>query len=418
MTSVQSFAELNALIRQVRDAASSLRKRDLVSTTLVYLAQVLREETDTILEANTLDLEASLEMALPELVLDWLKLTPERLKATIKIIEHLAQLRDSHYFPCSSHLAVPPTAHAYALGEPLGVVAFVYEALPELAIIAAALCLHTGNGLLLKGGHEASQTNQAIARVFQAAMEKASLAEHTILFVSPSEGEAVRRWLMQTSELDLIIPYGRSSLVQQVVKEATALSLPTVIGNCYLYWAKSAPVEVVTKIVLDSHRGLPEAVNSIEKILVDSHIPSETIARLQSQLRAANMIVHDAWPSPLHNSLESHEKWRQAHFDRSVVVHRVATLSEGISLINRYSHGHADCIVTNSYQESVLFAQQVRSASIYTNTSPRFYRDDGRAEAIALGMSPKRGIYGGRVGLGTLLTQKTIVQDFTPPRLD
>ena len=416
MASIQSLTELTGLIQQVRQAAKSLEQAEQVSGALAFAAQALTEATDTILEANTLDLEASLEMAVPELVIEWLKLTPERLKTAIRIIERLAHLDSVMSFSCGAPVGTASASHAYLLGEPLGVIAFVYEALPEMAIVAAGLCLRTGNGLILKGGHEASQTNQAIADVFQNVLAQTGLPDNTILTISPNEGDAARRWLMQTTELDLVIPYGRASLVQQVVREANSPSLSTAIGNCYLYWAHTAPADVVAKIVLDSHKGMPEPVNGIEKIVVDERVSATAVEELQHLLQAGNLVLKEvAAPSLAGTTSEADtDVWQQAQLNRSVMLCRVLDLSTAITLINRYSHGHTDCIVTNSYQESVQFANQVRSASIYVNVSPRFRRNAAQANEIALGMSAQRRLKGGRITLEALLTHKAVVKGLVP----
>ncbi|HEY9889414.1 MAG TPA: aldehyde dehydrogenase family protein [Candidatus Obscuribacterales bacterium] len=415
MTSVQSLAELSALIRQVRQAAKALENVEQTTQALQLATKALRQATDAILEANTLDLEVSLEMAVPELVVEWLKLTPERLNTAITVLERLAHLDSVTGFVYGSQLAIAPTTfHSYLLGEPLGVVALVYEALPELAIVAVGLCLRAGNGLILKGGHEASQTNQAIAEVFQSVLAQVDFPEHVILALSPSEGEAARRWLMQTPDLDLLIPYGRASLVQQVVREANSPSLSTAIGNCYLYWAHTTPAEVVANLVADSHRGNPEPVNGIEKILVDEKVSPVALNELHHLLQDRQLKSQEmpapALP-PLATAAEE-EFWHTAQLNRSVVVARVPNLEQAIALINHYSNGHADCIVTNSYQESVQFADQVRSASIYVNASPRFQRNAAHVSAIALGMSAQRGLKGGRITLDSLLTHKAVIQGF------
>jgi glutamate-5-semialdehyde dehydrogenase len=412
MTSVQSLAELSVLIRQVREAAEALEVRPITAA-LQTAAQAFREATDDILEANTLDLEASLEMAVPELVVEWLKLTPERLNTAINILERLSQLDAVTSSTHRPQPAIAPTNHAYWLREPLGVIAFVYEALPELAIIAAALSLRAGNGLILKGGHEASQTNQVIAEVFQAALAQVDLPEQLIVSLSPSEGEAARRWLMQTSELDLVIPYGRASLVQQIVRDANSPSLSTAIGNCYLYWAPTAPVEVVAKMIIASHRGNPEPVNGIEKILVDEKVSSVAERELEHLLQESHLSVKEVVPPTLSSNPPDatvEELWQEAQLNRTVMVARVPNLPVAIAIINRYSSGHADCIVTNSYQESMQFASQVHSASIYVNSSPLFRRNANHASAIALGMSPQRGLKSGRITLETLLTHKAVIK--------
>lgn len=412
MTSVQSLAELSALIQQVRQAAKALAKVEHTTQALNRLAKALRAATDTILEANTLDLEASLEMAVPETVVEWLKLTPERLNAAITIVERLANLDAVTSFTYDSQLAIAPTTHSYLLGEPLGIVAFVYEAFPELAIVMAGLCLRAGNGLMLKGGHEASQTNQAIAQVFQSALTQADLPAQVVLAISPSEGEAARRWLMQTTELDLLIPYGRASLVQQVMREANSPSLSTAIANCYLYWSHAVSTERVASIVIDSHCGNPEPVNGIEKILVDDKVSDRDLQALSQLLKAQQLTVKIVPPpsmSPFTNS-EEEEHWHEAQLDHSVMVARVPDLVTAIALINCYSNGHADGIATHSYTESVQFASQVRSASVYVNASPRFQRNSTQVNEIALGMSAQRGLKGGRITLDTLLTHKAVVQ--------
>ena len=411
MTSVQSLAELSALISQVRQAAEALEVRPITAA-LQTAAQAFREATDDILEANTLDLEASLEMAVPELVIEWLKLTPERLNTAIAILERLAQLDAVTSSTHRRQPAIAPTNHAYWLREPLGVIAFVYEAFPELALIAAALSLRAGNGLILKGGHEASQTNQVIADVFQSVLAQVDLPEHLVVSLSPSEGEAARRWLMQTSELDLVIPYGRASLVQQVVRDANSPSLSTAIGNCYIYWAHTAPVEVVAKMIIASHRGNPEPVNGIEKVLVDEKVSAVAERELEHLLQESHLAVKTATAPHLSADADAAEAelWREAQLNHTVLTARVPNLSTAIAVINRYSSGHADCIVTNSYQESMQFASQVRSASIYVNSSSQFQRNASHTSAIALGMSPQRGLKSGRITLETLLTHKAVVK--------
>ncbi|NEQ45124.1 MAG: aldehyde dehydrogenase family protein [Leptolyngbya sp. SIOISBB] len=411
MTSVQSLAELSALIRQARQAAQALGQMGQTNKVLRLASQAFRDASDTILEANTLDLEASLEMAVPELVVEWLKLTPERLNTAITILERLSQLDSVTSFAYGAQLAIAPTAHSYLLGEPLGIIAFVYEAFPELAMIVAGLSLRAGNALILKGGHEASQTNQVIADIFQSVLAQVDMPEQVIVSISPNEGEAARRWLMQTTELDLLIPYGRASLVQQMVREANSPSLATAIGNCYLYWAHTAPAEVVAKIVTASHQGNPEPVNGIEKILVDEKVPAMAWRELEHLLEDSNLTIREVAAPVLLPEAHAAEDalWQEAQLKRTILAARVPHLSDAIALMNRYSSGHADCIVTNSYQESMQFASQVRSASIYVNASPRFQRNASQTSAIALGMSSQRGLKGGRITLETLLTHKAVV---------
>lgn len=406
--SVQSLTDLTQAIDRGRLAAVALpfATRQKI---LGALAKTLKAAQDNILEANTLDLEASLEMAVPELVIDWLRLTPDRLLNATTALERLQGL-DIVATP-SGHrrVTLPSGGGAMTQGswESLGVVALVYEALPELSIFAAGLCLCTGNALILKGGNEASQTNQALAEVFREVLSATAPSDDLIQVISARDGEAARRWLMQTPDLDLVIPYGRPSLIQQVCREAQSPVLAPAMGNCYLYWAASGDVKTVVTAVIDSHRGQPDPVNAVEKVLVDAQVSDTAIAELQRQLQEANLRVERWTPEDLLRL--DPDLWRQPFLQRTVWICPVPDITTAIAWINRYSSGHGDAIVTHSYGESRQFIREVHSATLYVNQSPRFMRTPPTASSIALGMAAQRGIFRGRITLDAFLTPKTIV---------
>lgn len=412
MISIQSLAELTSLIRQVRQANQVLGRSANIPEVLQLIIQTVRDERNAILEANTLDLEASLEMAVPTLILDWLKLTPERLSAALALVERLSMTQP--YIPQGYTLASVPIPskpiYRYSLKAPLGVVALVYEALPELAIVAAALCLSTGNSLILKGGHEASQTNQAIADVLQKVLAKANLPEYTILAISPSEGEAARRWLTQTPDLDLLIPYGRAGLVQKVIREAHSPTLATAIGNCYLYWDSTVPADFVAQIVIDSYKGDPEPVNGIEKVLVNEKVLPNALGEFHHRLQKANFDVQECvCPPEGIKTVEDAECWYQARLNHTIILSRVASIEVATTIINECSYKHACCIASNTYSETVQFVNAVQSATTYINTSPRFQRNAAQPSEIALGMSPQKRFQNGRITASTLVRDKAVV---------
>lgn len=413
MAFADSQSDFPYALFQVRRAAQALSDRgaEVQSQALNKMAKALDAQRSTILEANTLDLEASLEMAVPELVLDWLKLTPERLSASIEILQRLAALGDPRVLNLAPS-RLTPSSSCYSRPMPLGVIALIYEAFPELAIIAAGLCLRTANGLVLKGGNEASQTNAAIAQIIGQALDEADFPPECILFLSGHQGDAARTSLLQAREIDLVIPYGRPSLIQQVMKQAAIPVLPTTMGNCYLYWSASGEMNAVADIVIESHRGEPDAVNAIEKILIHQshgHGAINQLCRLLQEkgfrLRADAEMMHDF--SGL--NLAEEDDWQRPYLAKVIAVRRINSLEAAARLINLYSSGHADCIVTESYRESHEFAQAVQSATVYINASSRFSRNPAQASAIALGMTARRG-YGGYIGLETLMSMKHITQ--------
>ncbi|MDA0866723.1 MAG: aldehyde dehydrogenase family protein [Cyanobacteria bacterium] len=407
MLSIQSLTELDAAIAQSRLAAQALGQLTGWEKTLHHLAEALDNAQDDILEANTLDLEACLDMAVPERVIDWLKLNPERLCVATASLRHLAHLGAIQH-PGASPIAPIPGKQ----WEPLGVVALMYEALPELAIFAAGMCLLTGNSLILKGGNEASQTNQAIAHILHGVIERSPLPESIIQVISTSEGEPTRRWLMQSTAIDLIIPYGRASLVQQIQREALSPVLSTHIGNCFLYWAPSGDEHIAAQMIIASHQGAPDPVNSIETVLVDAQISTPSLLELLRSLREARFTCHQDGSIDAEGYLESVDPqgWSPGKTPKTIHFRQVPDLKIAVTTINQQSSGHGDCLVTESYGDSRYFTRMVQSATIYVNASPRFSRSPAQASQIALGMSAQRGLYGGRVGLHSLLAAKTVIQ--------
>ncbi|MGG6293829.1 glutamate-5-semialdehyde dehydrogenase [Leptolyngbya sp. AN02str] len=382
------------------------------SAALQMMAKALKEDRDKILEANTMDLETGREMALPDLVLDWLKLTPERLNSAIQILQRLSELTD----PVQQLLNTPfqvENAHTYCQLMPLGVIALVYEAFPELGAIAAGLCIRTGNSLVLRGSSEASHSNQAIAESLQFALEEAGMPLGCVGMIPPDQGDLVQPLITQEQYINLVIPYGRTSLVKQVVRQATVPVLKTAIGNCYLYWSPSGSLETARWMVLDSYEGEPDPVNAIEKVLVHRNQDLTTLQGLWRSLREAKFQIRgdEALVSEFPDLILAEDtQWSRASLDRTILFKVVDDLDEAILWINAYSSGHADCLATESYTESYEFARRINSAVTYINTSPRFHRNPARGMPISLGMSNQKGQRRGIISLESLTTVKHVVQ--------
>jgi glutamate-5-semialdehyde dehydrogenase len=387
-------------------------KGTLRSRAVQEMAKALRRQQDEILEANTLDLEASREMAVPDLLLEWLKLTRERIQSTIQLLERLSELPDPIGRVMNAmHQVDQCQAHSQLM--PLGVIALIYEAFPELGVIAAGLCIKTGNSLILKGGTEASNSNLVIAQAIHSALDDAGLPTDCFHLLSSDQGASVRDLIVQDQYLNLVIPYGRPSLVQQILRQATVPVLKTTMGNCYLYWAPSGSLEAVRWIILDSHQSEPDPVNAIEKVLIHRNQNPSSLGMLWNSLREKGFqLKGDAelvaeFPEL---KLAEESEWRQAYLSKTVAFKVVDSLEAAISFINLHSNGHADCLVTESYQESRRFALGINSASAYINASPRFSRNPQRGNSIFLGMSSQKGHRRGLISLETLTTVKHIIQ--------
>ncbi|GAP94370.1 glutamate-5-semialdehyde dehydrogenase [Leptolyngbya sp. NIES-2104] len=405
------------------DPISALRSAQMTSLTLAAtsgvdrsrvvqaMAQALCRRQNEILEANTLDLEISREMAISELLLEWLKLTPERLQNVVQILNRLSELPDpiGRVMPANFQT---DRAQTYSQLMPLGVIALIYEGFPELSAIAAGLCIKSANCLILKGGNEATHSNIAIAETLQQALEDEGFPIESVQLL-PAEATPIRDLIIQDRYLNLVIPYGRPSLVQQVVRQATAPVLRSAMGNCYLYWSPSGNLDMARSMIVDSHETEPDPVNAIEKVLIHRQQNPASLVMLWDSLREKGFQIRGdialAAEFPGVRVVEDSE-WSQAYLDRIVSFRVVDGLTSAIEWINHYSSGHADCLVSESYQEARQFAIGVNSASTYINASPRFYRNPKRGDAIFLGMSNQKGHRRGLIGLETLTTVKHIVQ--------
>ncbi|TAE56716.1 MAG: glutamate-5-semialdehyde dehydrogenase [Nostocales cyanobacterium] len=382
------------------------------SRAVLAMADALNNALDDILEANTLDLEASREMAVPELILDWLKLTPSRLENTVEILQRLGELSDPLRRVRNTDYQ-QEDSQSYIQLMPLGVIGFIYEAFPELGAIAAGFCLKTGNSVILKGSTEASHSNAIIAEVLQTAINQVGLPDGCVELVTTEQGTSLRDLVTQDQYLSLVIPYGRSSLIQQVVRKATCPVLKSAMGNCYLYWSLNGSLEMVRWMILDSHESEPDPVNAIEKVLIHRQaLPSSLSVLWNSLLEKGFELRGDAELVEAFPQLQLAKdgEWETPYLNKTIAFKLVDSLDSAIAWINHYSSSHADCIVTDSYQESRQFALGVNSASTYINASPRFARNSSRGDTVFLGMSNQKGHRRGFISLETLTTVKHIIQ--------
>lgn len=376
------------------------------------MAVKLQEYLDDILQANTLDLEISREMAVPDLICEWLKLTPERLSKAIAILRTLADLPDPFQKVINSPYQVTYCQN-YSQLMPLGVIAFIYEALPELAIISVGLAIKTGNSLILRGSSEASNTNLMIAQALQIALEEVNFPSGCLQFLPSEQGFKIEDLVTQDQYINLIIPYGRPSLIQEVTQMATAPVLKSAMGNCYLYWSICHDLDLVRHIIIDSYNTVPDPVNAIEKVLINRLQKPNSIVRLFNHLKEHKFtLLGDeelVKEFPEYLTLITPEMWSKPFLNHTIAFRLVEDLNSAIALINNYSSGHANCLVTDSYQEGRIFAMETDSALVYVNSSPRFYRYLPGSNSVFLGISNQKGHRRGLISLETFTTLKQIV---------
>lgn len=373
------------------------------------MAAALGSAFQDILEANTLDLEASREVGISDLLLEWLKLTPERLQRYIDLLHRLGEL--ASVYGSSDLGSQASDRHSYSQVKPLGTVAFIYEALPELGAIAAGMSIKTGNSIILRGGAETQHTNLAISIALKIGLEQADMPPNAVQLVNSSPS-ILYELLTNTQQVNLVIPYGRPSLIHQVTQQATVSILPAAIGNCYLYWGANGNLELVRHAICDSHVGEPDAVNAIEKVLVHTDRSSTSLTTLWKSLKDKGFQLHGDRELVSNYGeylkLAQDGEWYQPYLRKIIAFKSVRSVDEAISTIDRYSSGHADCIVTDSYLETQQFVAGINSACVYINASPRFYRHQRGSDRIWLGMSNYHGSQRGAIGLAALMATQQV----------
>lgn len=355
------------------------------------IAQLAEQYQEKVLEANTLDLVASKEMAVPEVLWEWLKLTPDRWAETISYLRQLAQMPDP--------LVREPNANDYRV--PLGTVAFVYEGFVQLAVIAVAMALKSANGILLKGGGETSHTQAVVADLMRQALKQQGLSEH--LLATAPQGVGIKELLTQDKYIRLLIPYGRPSFVQQLCKQATVSVLPTAIGNCCLYIAPSGNLDRARQMILASHNHEPDPILAIEKVILHQawleqpQILWTWINSLQSAefMLAGCERTADFWKIQSDTELATVANWNATDLDRTIAIKIVDSTSSAIEWINNYSSGHGDCGVTDSLSEAQLLGERLNSSTISINDIYPFRRGGPNTKQVLLGMSSikTRGAY-------------------------
>ncbi len=371
------------------------------SMALTAMAEAILQHQNEILEANTLDLEANRTIPIPAPMVELLKLTPERLQVTVQILQRLGDLPDlvGQVVGASYQLE---GSQSYGQRIPLGVIALIYEAFPELVAIAAGMCIKTANSLIIRGGSEASNSNLVITKVLRLALEQVGLPVECIEFLPPTDKVSIQELLTEDRYINLVIPYGRSSLVERVARVSTVPVLKTAMGNCYLYWSATGSLDMVRWMILDSHESKPDPVNAIEKVLIDGKHNFSMVVRLWNSLKENGFEVRgdaalvDEFPDL---TLAEDREWSEAYLSKIVAFKVVDCIDSGVRWINNYSSGHADCLVAESYQESRKFALGVNSVCSFINKSPRFSRYQSQKDAIFLGMSNQKCFAQGLIGL-------------------
>ena len=375
---------------------------------LKKIAEGLIENTDKIIEANKVDLENGEKNGLAKSMLDRLKLDKERIEGMAKGVLDVATLPE----PVGRILSAterPNGLRIEKVSTPIGVIAVIFEARPNVTSDAAALCLKSGNTVILRGGKEAINSNKTIAKVMRQAVKEAGMPEDVIQLVEDTSRESANELMKMNEYVDVLIPRGGAGLIQAVVKNATVPVIETGVGNCHIYIDKNADLKKAVDIVFNAKTSRPSVCNAAESLLIHKDIAKEALVAIKNKLDEKDVtLVGDSKAREIIPDMEkaTDADWATEYLDYKMSVKIVDSVEEAIDHIYKYSTGHSECIVTENAGTAEKFMNQVDSAAVYLNASTRFTDGGEFGFGAEIGISTQKLHARGPIGLPELQSFK------------
>ncbi|EOH94062.1 glutamate-5-semialdehyde dehydrogenase [Enterococcus villorum] len=404
------------LIQLGKNAKQSAQTLSLMSTTqkndlLKQMALTIKKNQEAILEANQKDLEQAIENNMNETMQDRLRLTPERIHEMTEEINKIALLDD----PIGKVEQMWKNTDGLLIGKkrvPLGVIGIIYESRPNVTTDAASLAFKSGNAVILRGGKEAFFSNQLLVNLLQQTLTSAGLSPYAIQFVDDTSHETATELMKLTEYLDVLIPRGGAKLIQRVKEQATVPIIETGTGNNHVYVDKDAQLAMAVNIIVNAKASRPSVCNAAETLLIHSEIAPFFLPVIEKELVDLGVTLHaDARAMAYLETatLAEETDWTTEYLDYILAVKVVDSLDEAIAHINQYNTKHSEAIVTDSYQASQRFLNEVDAAAVYVNASTRFTDGAVFGFGAEIGISTQKLHARGPMGLNELTSTKYII---------
>lgn len=400
--------------KQARQAASvlagatTLAKNNALSA--IYTA--LENSQPQILAANQIDMSKGRDNQLDSALLDRLELNPTRfkgmlqgLKDVISLVDPIGEITDLAFRPTGIQIG--------KMRVPLGVVGMIYESRPNVTLEAASLALKSGNAIILRGGSEALNSNQAIAEAIQHGLKAAGLPETCVQVINTADRAAVGQLITMSEYVDVIVPRGGKGLIERITNEATIPVIKHLDGNCHVFVEAQADLHKALPIALNSKTHRYGVCNAMETLLVDEKIAEEFLPRIAELYAEKNVELRGCInvQKILGNAVKpaSEEDWYEEYLGPILAVKIVTGIEEAIQHINKYGSHHTDAIITENFSLARQFLTRVDSSSVMVNASTRFADGFEYGLGAEIGISTDKIHARGPVGLEGLTSQKWIV---------
>ncbi|MCC3145020.1 glutamate-5-semialdehyde dehydrogenase [Halanaerobium sp. Z-7514] len=404
------------LISQADAAKEAARKLAKASTgdknkALNLIADKLIERQAEILEINEEDMSNGRANGLSRALLDRLKLSEDRIEAMAQGLRDVAAQED----PIGEVPKMWKRPNGLQIGQirvPLGVIAIIYEARPNVTVDVAGLCLKSGNSVILRGGSNAFNSNQILANIIQDGLNEAGLDKDSVQLISTTDRKAVDVLFTLSDYLDVLIPRGGAGLIQKVVNESKIPVIETGVGNCHVYVNKDADITKAKKIVFNAKYSRPAVCNAAESLLVDSEIAEEFLPEMGRIFAESNVELRGCQKTKailpgIKDAVE--EDYYKEYKDYIMAVKVVDDYSEAVEHIYKYGTKHSEAIITENYTTARKFLDEIDAAAVYVNASTRFTDGGQFGLGAETGISTQKLHARGPMGLKELTTTKYII---------
>ncbi|MFA4906304.1 MAG: glutamate-5-semialdehyde dehydrogenase [Candidatus Margulisiibacteriota bacterium] len=408
---------MNEVIEKAKAAKVASRKLSLIPSkvknyALERMAEALEKDAKAILDANSVDLEAAEKKDLSRSIIDRLSLDGQRIKGMIDGLYLVKNLAD----PVGETLAEwrrPNGLKIKKVRVPLGVIGIIYEARPNVTVDSAALCLKSGNAVVLRGGSDAINSNIMLTKVIREAAYNAGIPDGSIQLIEDTSRIAAEDLMGAREYLDVLIPRGGKGLIQTVVQKSKVPTIETGEGNCHAYVEKTADLKMATEIVMNAKCQRPSVCNAIETLLVDEAVAEKFLPVVFKRLVDAGVELRgDQKVRAIDPSvkLATEEDWKTEFLSLILAVKVVSGVEEAVEHINKYSTKHSETIITKDKKAAQYFTDNVDAAAVYTNASTRFTDGGEFGFGAEIGISTQKLHARGPMGLAELTSYKYVVQ--------
>ncbi len=407
MTVIEQMGVNAKQAARVLAALSSKQKDDALNAA----AAALTEHQEEILRENRIDLENAEKAGLSAAMQDRLRLTPERIQGMADGIREVMALADP-IGKVMDGTVRPNGLQIDKVRVPLGVIGIIFESRPNVTADAAALCLKSGNAVILRGGKEAIHSNIVIAQIMRQAIERAGLPKNAIQLVEDTTRKSSEE-MMKLQALDVLIPRGGAGLIRAVVENASVPVIETGAGNCHVYVDKDADCDMAADIIFNAKTSRPSVCNAIETILVHKDIAEKVLPVIKARLDEKSVVLHgDERTCAILEEIipATDEDWGTEYLSYDLAVRVVDSIEQAEDHIAKYSTGHSECIVTENYAAAQRFLREVDAAAVYVNASTRFTDGGQFGLGAEIGISTQKLHARGPMGLNELTSMKYLIR--------